>query len=48
MRRQKPTISSLSVRPIKPASVTHPASSLKGVWFTPQFPDYRHDRVATA
>src|SRR5215467_2691110 len=31
-RRQKPAISSLSVRPINPASVTQPASSLNAIW----------------
>src|SRR5215472_1164670 len=31
-RWQKPAISSLSVRPINPASVTQPASSLNAIW----------------
>ena len=33
IRPQKPAISSLSVRPISPASVTQPANSSKDVWF---------------
>src|SRR6478672_987777 len=47
-RRQKPAISSLSVRPINPASVTQPASALKAFSSIRKLPVRGGDGIAPA